>query len=221
MPYPTLTDKRLKITSGTTQTHYIYFGDNTYSIPAAGTGVTFTDNNPSANWVRIQVNGTTASDATYDFGDINVYVDVITLSTSVTSVTTCCDTDTLYLAWFNRWGGWQSWAFRRKRTFTIEIGSEAAQTYVSGITKKYASMGDVYEGEIVEFEIIDRDQIDSISRMLYSLQVFAWNSTTEEFDIPVLIDRQSFNKYSNSPREKVVKMSFKFIYADKLAIQTA
>jgi len=220
MPYPTLTDKRLKITSGSTQTHYIYFGNNSYTIPAAGTGVTFTDNNPSADWVRIQVNGTTASDATYDFGDINVYVDVVPLSSSVTSVTTCCDTDTLYLAWFNRYGGWQSWAFRRKRTFTVEIGSEAAQTYVSGITKKYADIGDVYEGEIVEFEIIDRNHIDTISKMLYSVQVFAWNDVTDEFDIPVLIDRQSFNKYSNSPREKVVKMSFKFIYANKLAIQT-
>jgi len=78
----------------------------------------------------------------------------------------------------------------------------------------------VYEGEIVEFEIIDRNHIDTISKMLYSVQVFAWNDVTDEFDVPVLIDRQSFNKYSNSPREKVVKMSFKFIYANKLAIQT-
>lgn len=220
MPYPTLTNKRLVITNATSQTHYVYYGDNTISIPAAPTGVTYTDSNPSAGWLRIVVNGTTASTSgPHAFTAFNLYITVVAVASSVESVTTCCDSDTLYLAWLNREGGWQSWAFRRKRTFTIEIGDQQAQTYVSGVTKRYASMGDVYEGEIVEFEIVQRRYIDVIARMLYSPQVYAWNSDTEEFDIPVLIDRQSFNKYSNKPQEKLVSMSFKFIYANKIAIQ--
>lgn len=219
MPYPTLTDKRLVITSGSTQTHYVFYGDNSITVPSAGTGVTFTNNNPSAGWVRIQVNGSTASTDDYDFVAFTLYITVVALSASVASVTTCCDTDTLYLAWLNREGGWQSWAFRRKRTFTIEIGDRQAQTFVTGLTKKYANMGDVYEGEVVEFEIINRSYIDVISKMMYSPQVFAWNTATSEFDIPVLIDRQVFNKYDNVPSNKVVNFSFKFIYAKRLAIQ--
>jgi hypothetical protein len=221
MAYPKLPAiKRLQVKSGSTQTFYIYYGDNSITIPSPPTGVTFTDNNPSADWLRIQVNGSTASDSTNDFVLFSLVIDVVALADSVTSVSTCCDTETLYMTWFNQIGGWQSWAFRRKRSFTIEIGNKAAQTFVSGLTQKYASMGDVYEGEIVNFDITSRPQINAISTAKYSIQAYVYNSETEEFDIPILIDRDSFTKYSNGLRDKVFNFNFKFIYAEKLSIQT-
>lgn len=219
--YPKLpATKRLQVKSGSTQTFYIYYGDNSITIPSPPTGVTFTDNNPSADWLRIQVNGSTASDSTNDFVTFSLVIDVVALASSVEEVTTCCDTETIQICWLNQIGGWQSWAFRRKRAFTIEIGDKAAQTFVSGLTKKYASIGDVYEGEIVTFDSTSKSQINQLSTLKYSIQAFAYNSDTEEFDIPILIDRESFTKYTNGLRDKVFPFSFKFIYAEKLSIQT-
>lgn len=222
MPYPKLPAiKRLQVKSGTTQTFYVYYGDNTISIPAAPTGVTYTDATPSAGWLRIQVNGNTASDSgAHDFTAFDLYIDVVALSSSVETVSTCCDTNTLYVTWFNQIGGWQSWAFRRKRTFTIEIGDQAAQSYVTGLTKRYSSMGDVYEGEIVTYELTSKTQIDQVSTLKYSIQAYVYNDTTTEFDIPILIERENFTKYTNGLRDKVFQFTFKFIYAEKKSIQT-
>ena len=219
MAYPKLpATKRLQVKSGSTQTFYIYYGDNSITIPSPPTGVTFTDNNPSADWLRIQVNGSTASDSTNDFVTFSLVIDVVALASSIEVVSTCCDTETLYLTWLNQIGGWQSWAFRRKRTIKIEIGDKGAQTYVTGLTKKYASIGDVYEGENVTFEVISKSQIDALSTLKYAIQAYCYNSDTEAFDIPVLIDRESFTKYNYS-KERIFNFSFSFIYAEKLSIQ--
>lgn len=219
MPYPKLSaTKRLIITTGSTQTHFVYYGNNTISIPAAPTGVTYTDATPSAGWLRIQVNGSTASTSgAHAFTAFNLYITVVALASSVTSVTHCCDSHSLPITWFNQIGGWQSWGFRKKRTFTIEIGDQQAQAFLSGLTKKYTSIGEVYEGEIIEFEIFAQNHLDAISKMMYSIQAFTYG--TSDFDTAILIDRQGFNKYSNSVREKKNNFSFKFIYSEKLNIQ--
>lgn len=221
MPYPKLpATKRLQVKSGSTQTFYIYYGDNYITIPSPPTGVTFTDNNPTTDWVRIQVNGSTASASTNDFVAFSLVISVVALSSSVETVSTCCDTESLPITWLNQIGGWQSWTFRRKRSFSIEIGDKRAQTYVTGLTKRYSSIGDVYEGEVVTFDVASKSQIDQLSTLKYSIQAYAYNSDTEEFDIPILIDRESFTKYSNGLRDKIFPFSFKFIYAEKLSIQT-
>jgi hypothetical protein len=221
MAYPKLPDtKRLQVKSGSTQTFFIYYGDNSITIPAAPTGVTFTDNTPSADWLRIQVNGSTASDSTSNFVAFSLVIDVVALASSVVEIPTCCDENSLSICWLNQIGGWQSWTFRRVRTFSLEVGDKSAQTFISGLTKKYASIGDVYEGESVSFEVTSKAQIDTLATLKYSIQAFVYNSDTEEFDIPVLINRESFSKYSNALRDKVFTFSFKFIYAEKLSIQT-
>jgi hypothetical protein len=218
MPYPKLSAaKRLIITTGSTQLHYVYYGDNTISIPTEPTGVTFTDDTPSAGWLKIQVNGTTASTSgALDFTAFDLYITVVALASSVESVPHCC-TDALPITWFNQIGGWQSWGFRKKRTFTIEIGDQVAQTFVSGLIKKYADIGDVYEGEIIDFEIFSRTHIETISKMRYSIQCFTYGATN--FDTPILIERQSFDKYNNHAQQKKNNISFRFIYSTKLNIQ--
>lgn len=219
--YPKLpATKRLQAKSGSTQSFYIYYGDNSITIPSAPTGVTFTDDNPTDDWLRIQVNGSTASDSTSDFVAFSLVIDVVPLASSVVEIPTCCDENAISICWLNQIGGWQSWTFRRVRTYSIEVGDISAQTFVSGLTKKYASIGDVYEGESVSFQVTSKAQIDALATLKYSIQAFVYNSETEEFDIPILLNRESFNKYSNGLRDKVFDFSFKFIYAEKLSIQT-
>lgn len=218
-----LTDKNfylLKTATGSI-THYIYYGDNTVDDTPAGLPgwIVVTDETDAEGRDRLKLVFSTTTAGTfgpYDFGDLNVTVEVVALR--FTELAGCCDDQTLNIAWFNRIGGWQSWQFRRKRTFEITSQGDA-KVFTNDLTKYYSELPDKYSGELVSANLNSQQYVDVCAAMKYSLQAYVYNDDTDAFDIPILIDQESFPKYFD--RQKLfIPFSFRFIYSERLNIQT-
>lgn len=219
-----LTDKHfylLKTATGSI-THYIYYGDNTIDMtpsPALPAWIVATDETDAEGRDRIKLvfsPATAGSFGPYDFGDLNVYVTVVALR--FTELDACCDSDTLNIAWFNRLSGWQNWDFRRKRTFEINSQGDA-KVFTNDLTKYFSQLPDKYSGELVSANLTRQQYVDITSTMKYSIQAYVYNTVTSAYDIPIMIDQDSFPKYFDRQRA-FINFSFRFIYSERINVQT-
>ena len=217
-----LTDKYITVelqSPASAWTTVIPYDTATISVPTVPAWITVT-NDTTNKILTLEFDPSSTGSFSYDFGAFMVYVEVISTANFFTEIESCC-TDSLNITWLNRLGGWQNWNFACKRMFQIE--GSAAKTFVNDITVKYSDINDVFQAVEVMADVFNRKQLDYIATLSYSIQAFLYNSDTQEFDIPILIDRKSFTKYDKyglNQQQFPFPFTFRFIYAKKLLIQT-
>lgn len=121
------------------------------------------------------------------------------------------------IAWLNIQGGWQNYVFSGIKTFQVEVeGSKQFKN--SNLEKKHSQIDGVYTGEIVTTGDIPKAHVDALDGLRYSIQAFLYNDDTEAWDIPILIEPESFTKYKSN--DKFYEVRIKFIYAEEILVQT-
>jgi len=212
-----LTDKRYlypEETAGTV-TDYIYHGRALATLPTPPTGITLTNSNPSVGWIRVQITPSTLVASSWsgvvDVGDqtFTIYVNTVAMADRFKIVPSCC-TGNRNIMWFNRFGGYQNWNFDVKRTDSINIQGEEV-TFEDDLDLVSASVGKVYPGEAIDVLMGNKNHIDVVSRMKYALRHWLYNSTTGDFDTPIKMLRESFDKYNNGRGNRFFDFGFKYL----------
>ena len=180
-----------------------YFTFTAFDTPGVYSVVLTDDNEPEADFIVITITVTDCS------------IQPICVKGN-------CQTN---IAWLNTHGGWSSYVFGSTKNRKIngrEIGGEI--TY-----KKYdANTGSVYEYTTQTTDVSASVQVISgfipiahlnfVEQLKYSVQAYLWNDDTSAFDIPVKIDKQSFELFRCG--NGFAQFSFKFIYSERINVQS-
>jgi hypothetical protein len=128
----------------------------------------------------------------------------------------CCDNQ-CNIAWLNPQGGWQNYIFTGIKTF--EVQQDNGNTFkTSNKTIKWSERKEVYEATICTTGNIPKSHVDYLDSLRYSVQAFLFNPATSAFDIPILVDSESFTKYTS--RQKLFDISIRFLKAKEIQVQT-
>jgi len=122
------------------------------------------------------------------------------------------------IAWINREGGWSSYVFGGKRTYGKDIAD--VTTFKRGKELRRATVKNVYDTAEATIAIKSIRDLDFISSLRQSIQAYLYSDNTRQWSIPIILDRQSFTKYSTPFKAIEVNDSFKFKYAEEITIQT-
>jgi hypothetical protein len=127
----------------------------------------------------------------------------------------CCDNQ-CNIAWLNLQGGWQNYIFTGIKTF--EVDQDNGNTFKTlNKTIKWSERKEVYNAVVCTTGNIPKAHVDYLDSLRYSIQAFLYNSTTNAFDIPILIDSDSFVKYTS--RQKLFDVSIRFLKAKEIQVQ--
>lgn len=132
----------------------------------------------------------------------------------------CCETENnkhRNLTWLGIHGGWQNYIFTGVKTFRVDIGRNN-QFKTNEYVIKHAEINGVYDGEIITSGDIPKSHVDLLDGLKYSIQAFLYNEETEAWDIPILVDLESFTKYKS--RDNFFEVRLKFIYAEEIVVQS-
>lgn len=152
----------------------------------------------------------------YHYDDFMTIEIVTDLSCGLEEYDVCC-TDACNIAWLTRQGGWQNYIFPGVKEWRVEVGD--AKTFKTNQPIiKYSEVRDVYNGKICSTGDIPKSHVDLLDSLQYAIQAYMWNADTENWDIPILIDKKSFVKYKT--RDKFYDVKIRFIYAEELLVQT-
>lgn len=148
-----------------------------------------------------------------DVGDINVSI------YPTLQVRRICKENALNFAWLNSSGGWNSYAIECKYIKGYELGSEQTYLTASNVLRR-SSFDNVYQTYSLTAELLTTFELDLLSSLRTSIQCYLYNDSTLAFDIPILIDRSSFQTYGNRQKQTERSASFNFKIATKEATQT-
>ncbi len=217
----TLSDKYVAIELESPVSYWsttIPYDTETISIPSVPAWITIT-NDTVAKVLQIDMSPTAAgSYGAYDFTAFNLYITVT--ASFFSTIDACCTGEYFNIGWYNRLGGWQNWSFNCKRVYQIDGSS--AKTFTDDLTIKYNDVNDVYQAVEVLSDMLNRNHLDYVATLSYSIQAFLYNTTTLAFDIPILIDRQSVSKYDRyglTHQQFPFPFTFRFIYAKRMLVQ--
>lgn len=128
----------------------------------------------------------------------------------------CCDKQR-NLVWLNIQGGWQNYIFTGVKTIEVKLGSDSTFK-TNELVKKLSQRKEVYNGEIITTGDIPKSHVDILDSLQYSIQAFLLNEETNLWDIPIIVDSNSFTKYKSN--DKLFEVKIRFIYAEEILIQT-
>lgn len=128
----------------------------------------------------------------------------------------CCTFD-CNIAWLNRQGGWQNYIFTGIRTYEIEQESGSTFKTIDKV-KKWAEKTEVFEAVICTTGNVPRSHIDYIDSLRYSIQAYLFNEQTQKFDIDILLDSESYTKYTS--RQKFFDVAIRFLKTKEIIIQS-
>lgn len=156
----------------------------------------------------------------YFAGVLTEYTIVINVNTEAGCVLSeydnCC-VNQCNIAWLNRQGGWQNYIFTGIKEFSVDVGG--AKDFInSDLQKKWSEVERVYNGKVCSTGDIPKSHVDLLDSLRYSIQAFLYNDETLIWDIPIFIDKRSFQKYNS--RQKFFDIKIRFIYAEELVVQT-
>lgn len=181
----------------------------------------------SCGWVLSPPNESGTSykfswDAEYHTGEVVEYiVELVMLSyCSVDIDGQGCKADgQRVLAWLNREGGWSYFTFAGKTTFEVTI-PEASRYQNSDYILRNNSRDGVYDGELVTTGDIPVEALDLLASLKTSVQAYfidGWETSYPVYK-PIVIQDGDFIKRKTG--DKRFDVSVKFIYAEKVQIQT-
>jgi hypothetical protein len=173
---------------------------------------------PFGNLLGLIILGNTVGAFTFTFEvDGEVFLVEINVNTCITEFyDNCCDNQ-CNIAWLNPQGGWQNYIFTGIKTF--EVQQDNGNTFkTSNKTIKWSERKEVYEATICTTGNIPKSHVDYLDSLRYSVQAFLFNPATNAFDIPILLDSESFTKYTS--RQKIFDISIRFLKAKEIQVQT-
>jgi len=130
-----------------------------------------------------------------------------------------CQKNSLNFAFLNRSGGWNSIALECKFIKGFDIGG--VQTFLdAGSILRRTEVQDVYANYSVNVELMTTFELDLLARMRTSVQAYLYNDETLAYDIPIIINPNSFQTYGNRQRQPERTASFDFRVATKEVVQT-
>lgn len=137
----------------------------------------------------------------------------------IQSSTEVCESETNFnIAWINREGGWSSYIFEGRKSYGVDIGK--VTTYKKSRELKRASVEDVYH--TVEVALFNKSiqEMDFITSLRYSIQAFLWSDLTQQWSIPIILDKGGFNTYTRPFKQIELEEQFTFKYAEEVVIQS-
>ena len=186
---------------------------NFQNIPAIAAVIPFISDTQFA--LIILGNTVGAYSFTFDLGGEEQTIEINVNSCLTDFYDNCCDNQ-CNIAWLNPEGGWQNYIFTGIKTF--EVQQENGNTFkTSNKTIKWSERKEVYEATICTTGNIPKAHVDYIDSLRYAIQAYLYNPTTSAFDIPILIDSESFTKYTS--RQKLFDISIRFIKAKEIQVQ--
>jgi len=139
--------------------------------------------------------------------------------TPVSELIDVCKADVINIAWLNQLGGFSSFALEGRFIKGRDFGSD--QTIVTNTrVLKRIEYKDVYDTFEIRGGVLSKNQLDLLQSLRSSIQAYLYNSNTEAFDIPIVIDRGSFNTYGNRFNQSETRFGFRFRLSQQVRIQT-
>jgi hypothetical protein len=127
----------------------------------------------------------------------------------------CCD-NIRNIAWLNSAGGWRSYVFTGKKQYKVDIGENT--TFKTDGVIRFSERKNVYDAELVTTGYIEKYDVEYCKSLRTAIQAFLYNEVTEQWDIPILIQPESFILFED--KQRFYQFSFEFIYAEELVIQS-
>lgn len=159
---------------------------------------------------------------TYEIDILNNAVKEVDLTVSIyptAQIRSVCPDDVLNFAFFNRQGGWNSIALECKYIKGRDIGRQSTYLTADKVLRKN-QIDDVYETYEIRTNSISKIELDLILALRSSIQVYLYNTLSEAWDIPVILDGNSFQTYGNKFNQSETNLSFSFRVAQQVDIQT-
>jgi hypothetical protein len=139
--------------------------------------------------------------------------------TPVSELVDVCKADVLNFAWLNEIGGFSSFAIESKYLQGREFGAD--QTIVTSTrVLKRIEYKDVYDTFQLSGGVLSKNQLDLLQSLRSSIQAYLYNEDTQAWDIPIVIDRGSFNTYGNRFNQAETRFAFRFRLSQQVRIQT-
>jgi len=146
---------------------------------------------------------------------------LFTLNTCVTPISEIVEVcpDALNFAWINQRGGFSSMALDTRYIKGREFGKESLTVGASGLLKR-VELGEVYDSYNVSGGVLTKVQIDALASMRSAIQVYLYNTSTQAWDIPIVLDKQNFSTYGNKFNQSETRFNFRFKIAQRVPVQT-
>lgn len=177
-----------------------------------------TDYDPLDYLVSGQVNSVTGC-FSFDFS-VGV-TELFTLSVCVTpigEIVRVCP-DALNFAWLNQLGGFSSMSLDCRFTNGREFGGDSLTVGADNVLKR-VEFTDVFDTVEVRGGVLSKNELDLLTSMRSAIQVYLYNQETQAWDIPIVLDRQSFQTYGNKFNQSETRFSFRFRKARRVEVQT-
>lgn len=142
-----------------------------------------------------------------------------TCITPISEIVEVCASDVLNFGWLNQRGGFSSFALECKYIGGREFGGESTAVSAARILKR-VEYNNVYDFMEVRGGVLSKNQLDMLASLRSAIQVFLYNTTTQAFDIPIVLDRSSFTTYGNRFNQAETRFNFRFRYAEQVLIQS-
>lgn len=139
--------------------------------------------------------------------------------TPISEIVEVCPADVLNFAWLNQRGGFSSFAVECRYINGREFGGEGLTVNANRILKRVQFL-DVYDFTEVRGGVFSKNQLDLLASLRSAIQAFLYNTETQAFDIPVVLDRSSFTTYGNRFNQSETRFSFRFRRSQQLVIQS-
>lgn len=137
----------------------------------------------------------------------------------VSELVDVCKEDVLNIAFLNQIGGYSSFAIEGKFVQGRDFGND--QTIVtSTLVLKRVEFRDVYDTFEISGGVLSKIQLDLLQSLRSSIQAYLYNEDTQAWDIPIVIDRGSFNTYGNRFNQSETRFAFRFRVSQQVRIQT-
>jgi hypothetical protein len=128
---------------------------------------------------------------------------------------TCCDNPS-NIAWLSPIG-WVNYIFEGKRTFKVDIGSNRTYKDIFN-TLRYSERTGVRDAVTVTSGYVPKHHIDYIASLRYAIQAYLYNDSTGKWDIPIVLNPESFVNYKDG--QKLFEVSFDYVIANEKLIQS-
>lgn len=132
--------------------------------------------------------------------------------------TKCIDSDSVFITWLRKQGGWEKFAFVGKMTYSVTIPEGLTYKNADKVLR-YSQRNNIYRGQLVTTGDIPDWALDIMESLKTSIQAYVldYSNPVDVREIPILIQDGDFTKRKTG--EKIFDVSVNFIYAQEINVQ--
>lgn len=129
-----------------------------------------------------------------------------------------CTKRAINLAWLNPEGGFSSFIFTGVKEYGVEIEGDSRFKDASGVWR-VSKVSDVRKTVKVSASLVPKWAREFLAPLRYSLAVWIYNPVSCAWDIPAIIERESFSISTDKNRPDEGEISFVLTYSEPVKIQ--